>query len=105
VIAPEAADTALLGHVRVRAATLRALVEVLSRLVPGADAEAAGADVDLPPWSLGQDVRSLGDVRDETGRMLDEVGARERRLPQRQPIDGEGVLVLAADGYGTWDKP
>lgn len=76
-------------------------------VVTCSDPEHAGTDDDLPARPLGDHAgladRAGRDVRDQVGRVLDQLRARERRPPQ--PSDREGVLVLTADRYGTWDKP
>src|SRR5919112_3167685 len=58
-----------------------------------------------PDWTAagvcGLETRAM---RDQVGRVVHQLGARERRLPERRRR--RGMLVLAAaDRYGTWDKP
>jgi len=60
------------------------------------------ADDDLPPGTLGQDARVASrDVRDEISGVLNELSARERRLPQRCRLDREGDSV----SLRTYGKP
>lgn len=83
-----------LAHVFVRAGVLVTLLEVAPRVLPSADAEAAGRLAEL--------TRELG-VRIETGVTIDRIEARQEGFTIRYHRPGEAAMVdarLVANGAG-----